>query len=163
MRSAAPRFEAPSGFERLFNRLFGALLALGVGLGHNYRLEVRGRRSGRVYGTPVDVLERSGHRFLVAPRGQTQWVRNASVTGRVVLRKGAHCEELALRPVPDRDKPELLKAYLDRFKLTVRRYFPVPAGSPAETFVPLADRYPVFELIGIGPHSQPQSVHERRA
>ncbi len=41
---------------------------------------------------------------------------------------------------------EILKAYLDRFKRTVQRYFPVPAGASVETFVPLAGRYPVFEL-----------------
>jgi hypothetical protein len=49
--------------------------------------------------------------------------------------------------VSDEDKPEILKAYLDSFTRTVQRYFPVPAGSPAESFRPLAARYPVFELI----------------
>jgi hypothetical protein len=52
-----------------------------------------------------------------------------------------------VRAVPDGEKPELLKAYLDRFTLTTRRYFPVPAGSPAEAFRALAARYPVFELL----------------
>ena len=52
-----------------------------------------------------------------------------------------------MRAVPDVEKPEVLKAYLDRFKVTVQRYFPVPAGSPAEALAPLAPRYPVFELI----------------
>jgi hypothetical protein len=41
----------------------------------------------------------------------------------------------------------ILKAYLDRFKLTVQRYFPVAAGSPMADFEPLAARYPVFELL----------------
>jgi hypothetical protein len=40
-----------------------------------------------------------------------------------------------------------LKAYLDRFKLTVQRYFPVPAGSDPKAFVEVAGQYPVFELI----------------
>ena len=51
------------------------------------------------------------------------------------------------RVVPDVEKPDVLKAYLDRFKLTVQRYFPVPAGSPAEDLAPFAARYPVFELL----------------
>jgi hypothetical protein len=47
--------------------------------------------------------------------------------------------------VSDDEKPEILKSYLDRYQLTVQRYFPVPARSPAETL--LTGRYPVFELI----------------
>jgi deazaflavin-dependent oxidoreductase (nitroreductase family) len=142
-----PSFAAPTRTERLFNRLFGALVGLGIGLPHNFLLEVRGRRTGRTFATPVDVLAHDGRRFLVAARGETQWVRNARASGRVVLRKGFRREELRLRAVPDRDKPPLLKAYLDRFKLTVQRYFPVPAGSPAADLAPLAGRYPVFELV----------------
>lgn len=141
------RFEAPSPIERLFNRLFGMLVGLGLGLPHNYLLQVRGRRSGRLYSTPVNLLEHAGRRFLVAGRGTTQWVRNARASGQVTLRKGVRREEFCLREVPDREKPEVLKPYLDRFRLTVQRYFPVRAGSPSEAFAPLAGRYPVFELI----------------
>jgi deazaflavin-dependent oxidoreductase (nitroreductase family) len=141
------RFEAPSPMDRLFNRFFGMLLGVGIGLSHNYLLEVRGRRTGRLHSTPVDVLAHGGRRFLVAGRGETQWVRNARASGRVTLRRGARREELRLRAIPDGDKPELLKAYLDRFRLTVQRYFPVRAGSPAADLAPLAARYPVFELI----------------
>jgi len=140
-------FQKPSAIERLFNAVFGFLVRLGVGLPHNYLLEVRGRKSGRVYSTPVDVLVLNGRRFLVAPRGYAQWVKNAQASGRVTLKKGTHREEAELRAIPDSDKPEILKAYLDRFKLTVQRYFPLRAGSPAEDFVPLVGRYPVFELL----------------
>jgi deazaflavin-dependent oxidoreductase (nitroreductase family) len=140
-------FERPSGFERLFNRLFGMLVGLGLGLPHNYLVEVPGRRSGRLHATPVDVLLHDGRRFLVAPRGETQWVRNARASGRVTLRKGRRREEYRLRAVPDDEKPPLLKAYVERFKPTVQRYFPVSAGSPAVAFAPLAGRYPVFELL----------------
>ncbi len=85
MSAEVARFEAPSRVEQLFNRLFGKLLALGLGLPHNYQLEVRGRRSGRLHATPVDVLVYGGRRFLVAGRGETQWVRNARASGRVWL------------------------------------------------------------------------------
>jgi hypothetical protein len=64
----------------------------------------------------------------------------------VWLKKGRRREEFRLRMVPDEEKPEILKAYLDRFKFTVQRYFPVQAGSPVESFRPIAARYPVFEL-----------------
>ena len=140
-------FNQPNAIERLFNRLFGFLVGLGLGLSHNYLLQVRGRKSGQLYSTPVNVLDRAGKRFLVAPRGYTQWVRNAAASGTVSLKKGRRSEVFLLRVVSDEDKPEILKAYLDSFTRTVQRYFPVPAGSPAEAFRPLADRYPVFELL----------------
>jgi len=140
-------FNQPNAIERLFNRLFGFLVGWGLGLSHNYLLQVRGRKSGQLYSTPVNVVDRDGKRFLVAPRGYTQWVRNAAASGTVSLKKGRRSEVFLLRVVSDEDKPEILKAYLDSFTRTVQRYFPVPAGSPAEAFRPLAERYPVFELL----------------
>lgn len=145
-----PDFLEPSSLERVFNRAFGALVGLGLGLQHNYLLQVPGRRTGRVYATPVNVLELRGQRFLVAPRGRTQWVRNAEIAGEVVLRKGRTRERFRLRPVPRGEKPAILSAYLDRFRPTVQRYFPVPAGSGPEALAKLADRYPVFELLASG-------------
>ena len=147
----AATFDAPTPVERVFNRVFGALVGLGIGLPHNWLLEVAGRRSGRIHATPVDVLTLGGRRYLVAGRGEAQWVRNARAAGRIALRKGGRREALRVVAVPDGDKPPVLKAYLDRFRRTVQRYFPVAAGSPVEQFVPLAPRYPVFELVADGP------------
>ena len=56
MSAKATRFDAPSPFERVFSRLFGMLVGLGLALPHNYLLQVHGRKSGRLYSTPVDVL-----------------------------------------------------------------------------------------------------------
>lgn len=147
MNREIKHFDQPTRLERAFNKSFGFLVGLGLGLPHNYLLQVRGRKSGRVYTTPVNVLSRDGKRFLVAGRGYTQWVRNALASGTVSLKKGRRIEEFVLRAISDEEKPEILKAYLNRFKFTVQRYFPVPAGSPAEVFRPLAVWYPVFELI----------------
>jgi hypothetical protein len=93
------------------------------------------------------LLELNGKRFLVAPRGRTQWVRNAEAAGEVTLKKGRVEKRFRLHPLADFEKTEVLKAYLDRFKREVQRYFPVPAGSPAEVFRDLAQRYPAFELL----------------
>ena len=141
------RFDQPKTLDRAINKFFGFLVGLGLGLRHNYLLQVRGRKSGRVYSTPVDVLDRDGKRFLVAPRGYTQWVRNTIASGTVSLKKGRRLEEFVTRLLSDDEKPEILKTYLDRYKLTVQRYFPVPAGSPTEAFRLLTQEYPVFELI----------------
>ncbi len=146
MTQELPAFRQPTAGERFFNRVFGLFVGLGLGLSHNYLVEVRGRKSGKVYSTPIDLLELGGKRFLVAPRGRTQWVRNAEAAGEITLKKGRTRQRYRIRPIPDAGKPELLKAYLDRFKTTVQRYFPVPAGSPPQAFAEVAANYPVFEL-----------------
>jgi len=149
MNSSLPDFRAPTALERAFNRVFGFLVGLGLGFSHNYLLQVRGRKSGKLFSTPVDLLELGGKRFLVAPRGRTQWVRNAEASGEITLKKGRSLQRFRLRPIPDVDKPEILKAYLDNFKREVQTYFPVPAGSPAQAFAALVQTYPAFELITV--------------
>jgi len=145
--SGGPSFRQPTAPEKLFNRFFGFLVGLGLGLKHNYLLQVRGRKSGKLYSTPINLLEIDGKRFLVAPRGRTQWVRNAEAVGEIALKKGGFQQRFRLRSVPDPQRLEILKAYLDRFKPTVQRYFPVAAGSDAQAFASIAVNYPVFELI----------------
>ena len=147
MNSTVPSFRAPSGVERVFNRIFGFVVGLGWGFSYNYLLQVRGRKSGKLYSTPIDLLERDGTRYLVAPRGRTQWVRNAEAAGEITLKKGKLRQRFRLRVLSDQEKPEILKAYLDQFKREVQRYFPVAAGSSAEEFRGLVQSYPVFELI----------------
>ena len=147
MNVPLPEFRAPSAGERLFNRIFGFLVGIGLGFSHNYLLQVRGRKSGKIYSTPVDLLEMKGKKFLVAPRGRTQWVRNAEAAGEITLKKGSRRERFRLRPIADIDKTEILKAYLDSYRREVQRYFPVPAGSPPQAFAEIVQNYPAFELI----------------
>jgi deazaflavin-dependent oxidoreductase (nitroreductase family) len=140
-------FNEPTSVERFINKLVGVIVGLGLGRRHNYLVQVRGRKTGRIYSTPVNVIDRNGKRYLVAPRGHTDWVRNARASGTVSLKRGWQSEEFALRLLPDDERPEVLKSYLDRYRLTVQRYFPVPVGSAAEAFLPFSKDYPVFELI----------------
>jgi F420H(2)-dependent quinone reductase len=147
MASEARRpFKQPSGIERAFSTLFGMIVGLGLGLSHNYLLQVKGRKSGRIYSTPVNLVIVNGRRYLVAPRGDTQWVRNARSTGEIWLKKGRRRDHFRLREIPDEAKLQLLKSYLDQFRTTVQRYFPVPAGSAPEAFSAIASQYPAFEL-----------------
>src|SRR5580698_1217476 len=129
-----PTFRPPTVVERTFNRVYGFLVGLGLGFSYNYLLQVKGRKSGRVYSTPIDLLELNGKKYLVAPRGRTQWVRNAEAAGEITLKKGSKRLKFRLRAIPDVDKPPILKAYLDSFRPEVQTYFPIPAGSPAESF-----------------------------
>ena len=147
MAATANEFLAPSAGERLFNRAFGFLVGLGLGFSYNYLLRVKGRKSGKLYSTPVNLLQMNGRRLLVAPRGRTQWVRNAEACGEITLKKGSYRKRFGLRAISTPEKLPVLKAYLDQFRRDVQRYFSIPAGSPPEAFAPVADRYPVFELL----------------
>lgn len=129
MSTELPSFRAPSLTERMFNRVFGFLVGIGLGFSYNYSLQVRGRKSGKLYSTPINLLEMNGKRFLAAPRGRTQWVRNAEAAGEVALKKGTHTQRFRLRPLEGAEQLAVLKAYLDRFRSEVQRYFPIPAGS----------------------------------
>jgi deazaflavin-dependent oxidoreductase (nitroreductase family) len=147
MTSPLPAFREPTAFEKFFNRSFGFLIGFGIGPAHIYLLEVRGRKSGKLFSTPVDLLERDGQRYLVAPRGRTQWVRNAEAAGEITLKKGSKRQKFRLRSLDDAEKLPILKAYLDSFRNEVQRYFTVPAGSPPEAFSLVAGSYPAFLLV----------------
>ncbi len=130
MNSALPTFREPTAVEKLFNRTFGFLVGLGLGPSHIYLLQVRGRKSGKLFSTPVDLLELQGKRYLVAPRGRTQWVRNAEAAGEITLKKGSTRQKFHLRPIPDAEKPQILKAYLDYFKREVQPTSPLLRVAP---------------------------------
>lgn len=147
--SSAPVFRPPTPLEKAFNRAYGFLVGLGLGFSYNYLLQVRGRKSGKLYSTPINRLEQNGKQYLVAPRGRAQWVRNAEAAGEITLKRGSWRQNFRLRSLDENEKLEILKAYLDTFKREVQGYFPVPAGSPREAFIAIADNYPAFELLPV--------------
>lgn len=143
---ATQEFLKPSAAEQFFNRAFGFLVGLGIGPSYCHLLQVRGRKSGKLYSTPVNVMEIKSKRLLVAPRGRTQWVRNAEASGEITLKRGSFRKSFRLKEIGPPEKLPILKEYLDRYSTAVQRYFTVRAGSPAEAFAEVAEMYPVFEL-----------------
>ena len=142
-------FRVATPKEQFFNRAFGFLVGLGLSPSFNYLLEVKGRKSGKVYSTPVNLHEVNGKQYLVAPRGRTQWVRNAEVSGEITLKKIGRRRTYRLRPLAEAEKPEILKSYLTRYGGMVQRFFPVRPDAPTEAFAEIAAGYPAFELIPI--------------
>ena len=145
--AAEREFRVARPAERFFNQAFGFLVGLGLSPSYNYLLEVKGRKSGKIYSTPVNLHEVNGKQFLVAPRGRTQWVRNAEVSGEVTLKKIGRRRVYKLRPLADSEKPEILKSYLTRYGSMVQRFFPVQPDAPLAAFGEIAAGYPAFELI----------------
>jgi hypothetical protein len=139
-------YRRPTVVERGFDRLLALLVRFGLIRGHFHVLEVRARRSGRIVSLPVDPVDIAGQRYLVSPRGETQWVRNARAAGELVLAQGKRRRRYRVHELALDLRPPVLKEYLDRFAAEVQRFFPVVKGSSAEAFTGLAIRYPVFEL-----------------
>ncbi len=110
-------------------------------------LEVRGRKSGEWRRTPVNLLAYEGERYLVAPRGKTQWVRNLRVSGKGRLVIGRRVEDFSATELPDAERPPLLRAYLRRWKWEVGAFFGgVGPDAPEEELRRIASEHPVFRI-----------------
>lgn len=144
----APRRYIEAGrFTRLFNAAVAALTRLGVSVWGSRVLAVRGRKSGEWRSTPVNLLTYEGERYLVAPRGETQWVRNLRVAGEGELRLGRRAEPFRATELADDEKPALLRAYLERWKFEVGVFFEgVGPDAPEEELRRIAPGYPVFRV-----------------
>jgi deazaflavin-dependent oxidoreductase (nitroreductase family) len=124
-----------------------ALTRLGVSVAGSRVLEVRGRKSGEPRQTPVNLLTLDGTRYLVAPRGHTQWVRNLRVAGEAELRVGRRTETVRATELADADKAPVLRAYLRAWAWEVGAFFDgVDADSSDEELAAIADRHPIFEI-----------------
>ena len=134
--------------RRMMNPVLIAATRMGVSIWGSRVLEVRGRKSGTPRRTPVNLLTFNGREYLVAPRGETQWVRNARADGgRLVLILGRHREERVGQELSDDEKPPVLRAYLRRWKMEVGVFFEgVNAESSDEDLRRIAPRHPVFVL-----------------
>lgn len=146
---ASLRYTRPSWFTtNVFNRVVGWFTSIGVSVYGSRVLAVRGRSSGQWKTVPVNLLEHHGARYLVAPRGVTQWVRNIRASGAAELRLGRRREPIRVVELEDAGKPELLRAYLRRWRFEVGVFFQGvgPDASEAE-LRRIAPDYPVFRLI----------------
>jgi deazaflavin-dependent oxidoreductase (nitroreductase family) len=137
-------------WRRAVNVLVGALLRVGLGPAHTYLLTVRGRRSGRIYSTPVTLVEeKGGLRWLVAPYGEVAWVRNARAAGEAALRRGRRVEPVAVFELGPQEAAPVLKRYLTDVPIT-RPFFDVTPASELRAFAAEAPRHPVFRIVPQG-------------
>jgi deazaflavin-dependent oxidoreductase (nitroreductase family) len=143
-----PHYREPGWFTRnVFNRVVAWSTALGLSVWGSRVLRVRGRRSGEWRSTPVNLLQHEGDRYLVAPRGETQWVRNLRAAGSGELLLGRRAEPFHATEVPDAEKPPILRAYLARWKAEVGIFFDgVGGSSPDADLVRIAPDHPVFRV-----------------
>lgn len=142
------RYHVPDGFtRRVFNPVVARLTSWGISLKGSRILEVRGRTSGEPRRTPVNLLTIDGADFLVAPRGETQWVRNLREARTGTLRVGRKVETFDAVEVADGDKAPILRAYLEAWAWEVGRFFDgLSAESPDAEIAAAAAGFPVFRV-----------------
>lgn len=143
------RYRAPGWFTRtVFNRLVAGLTGLGVSVLGSRILAVRGRTSQQWRTTPVNLLTEGGSRYLVAPRGTTQWVRNLRVAGEGELRVGRRVEAIRVTELSDDEKPPILRAYLRRWKFETGMFFEGTGPTSSDDELrSIGPNHPVFRLL----------------
>ena len=75
--------------RRAINAVVRPLARLGLTGPRTHLLTVPGRTSGRLWSTPVSIVRMGDERWLVAPYGDRNWVRNTRAAGWVELRRGS--------------------------------------------------------------------------
>jgi deazaflavin-dependent oxidoreductase (nitroreductase family) len=148
-KDARTHYLAPDRFTRhVMNPVLDLAMRLGLSFKGSRVLEHVGRRSGTLHHTPVNLLSYEGQEYLVAPRGETEWVRNVRADGgRVVLILGRRRAERHAEEVPAAARVALLRAYLARWQSEVGRFFEgVGPESSDEEIAGIAERHPVFVL-----------------
>lgn len=135
----------------LFNPIVALATRAGLSMRGSRILAVKGRKSGEWRTTPVNLLHLDGARYLVAPRGDTQWSRNMRAAGGGELRLGSKREAITVSEMADSKKPPVLRAYLKLWSMETGRWFEgVTHDSPDEDVLRIAAQHPVFRLMESG-------------
>ncbi|HEY1831993.1 MAG TPA: nitroreductase/quinone reductase family protein [Acidimicrobiales bacterium] len=155
--STAPEGEAAAQYQshqvdwftrNVMNKALNGLMRLGLSFKGSQVLEHRGRKSGQIYRTPVNLLTLDGVEYLVAPRGETEWVRNVrAADGQLVLILGRRRQVRTAVEVPVGQRAAILRPYLQRWKFEIGMFFDdVTLDSSDQEFEAVGARHPVFAL-----------------
>ena len=142
-------YDQPGALTRAANEFIRALAEVGISIAGTRALQVRGRKSGELRKVVVNVLTVDGNRYLVSPRGNTQWARNARAAGVVQLGPRWRRRNIAITEVADDAKPALLQQYLYRWYWEVKGHF---AGlTPLSTEAELQQAAPAIPVFALRP------------
>ena len=142
-------YHKPTAATKLFNSIWGRLAGIGFTPKKMVMLEVKGRRSGAPRSVPVNVVEYDGARYLVSPRGESEWVRNVrAAAGRAVLRHGKR-ESVSLEELPPGDRAPIIQAYLKENAMATKQHFGVDPKADISEFERIAPVHPVFRITEV--------------
>lgn len=140
-------YHKPSGVMKAMNGFFGRLASIGLTPKDTVQLQVKGRRSGQTRSVAVTWVEAEGQRYLVAPRGNTEWVRNVNAAGGEAVLKHGKSERVRLDELPVEQRAPIIKAYLKKTAMVTKREFGLDLEAPIEEFEKIAPRHPVFRVV----------------
>lgn len=141
------RYDRPTRIARAVNEVFRHLAEWGIGIAGTRALRVRGRTTGEMRGVLVNVLTFDGRDYLVSPRGNTQWARNARAAGEVEMGPRRRRRTRRVVELPDEAKPAVLRAYLRRWFWEVKGHVGgLTPDSTAAEYRAVAPSIPVFAL-----------------
>jgi deazaflavin-dependent oxidoreductase (nitroreductase family) len=141
------RYEEPNRIARAGNAVIRALAELGISIAGTRALHIRGRKTGKSRAVVINLLTIDGVDYVVSPRGNTQWARNARAAGFVEVGSRWHRRRAAINEVGDDAKPELLRRYLARWYWQVKNYVVgLTPDSTDEQLRAAAPSIPVFVL-----------------
>ncbi|MDO8617073.1 MAG: nitroreductase/quinone reductase family protein [Dehalococcoidia bacterium] len=142
-------YHKPGGLTRAMNSVLGWFASLGLTPGQMITLELKGRRSGKVRSTVVNSVEYGGQRYLVSPRGESEWVRNVrSAGGLAVIRHGKRAG-VRLEEVPAGERAAIIQAYLKRNAMATKAHFGIEPDAPLPEFERIAALHPVFRIAAL--------------
>lgn len=146
MAGSGPKPYRKSAWRRALNALVRPLARVGLAGPRTYVLTVPGRTSGKRWSTPVSIVKESNERWLVAPYGDRNWVKNARAAGWVELQRGRRRERLAVVELDPGEAVPVLREYFRQGRVT-RPFFDVDLDSSDGAWLAEAPRHPVFELV----------------
>ena len=142
------RYDEPNRAARATNVVFRWLAEAGVSVAGTRALRVRGRTTGKLRGVVVNLMTVGDRHYVVSPRGNTQWVRNARAAGEVELGPRWRTRTVRVVEVADEAKTDLLRRYLDRWYWEVKGHVGgLTPDSTDEQIRAVAPSIPILELL----------------
>ncbi len=139
-------YHKPTAMTRFFNSIFGLFAGMGLLPKRNIMLETKGRRSGQTRSVPVNIVDYEGRRYLVSPRGESEWVRNVRAAGgQAVFRHGKR-EPVRLQELPAAERAPIIQKYLAENAMATKQHFGIDPKSGIAEFERIAALHPVFRV-----------------
>ncbi len=139
-------YRRPMKLTQVMNRFLSWLASLGLTSSDTVTLEVKGRRSGRVRSNPVTWVEHDGQRYLVSPRGESEWVRNVRAAGGEAAIRHRGRKRVRLEEIAAGERAPIIKAYLGKTATATRQHFGIDPKAELSEFEAIAARHPVFRI-----------------
>lgn len=142
-------YHKPSGMTKLFNSIFGFFAGAGLTPKRNIMLETKGRRSGQARTVPVNIVDYEGQRYLVSPRGESEWVRNVRAdSGRAVFRHGKRTP-VQLQELPPGERAPIIQKYLRENAMSTKQHFGIDPKADIAEFQRIAALHPAFRITEV--------------